>query len=169
MDVKSLLNKDGQALVEFLLFLPFMLMLYATISSLGNSINGSINQQKATRAYFYYINQNNSMIPKPFKGFPVEDNWRLFGHTIIGWKEKFSSGDKPVATCYKFALPLGDTEGDECDEGYNGKTTQFIRVGTVYGICGATYSNESGKIVLLPGGGSALTTTVANDKGCNIQ
>jgi hypothetical protein len=169
MVAKNLLNNsNGQALVEFLLFLPFMLMLYATISSIGNAINGSINQQKATRAYFYYVTQNNSMIPKPVKQERVEDAWRLFGMQIIGWKEKFANGTTPVATCYKFALPLGQTENDECDEGYAGQTTQFIRVGTVYGVCGATFSNEQNQIILLPGRSSSLTS-VSNVEGCLLQ
>lgn len=168
MDAKKILNQKGQALFEFFIFLPLMLMLYATISSLGNAINGSINQQKATRAYFYYINQNNSMAPKPVKGNPVEDAWKLFGLTIMGWKEKFGNGTTPVATCYEFKLPLGETEGDNCEEQYSGKTTQFIRVGTVYGVCGATYQNDGKQIILLPGA-SGLSTSVSSSQGCTIQ
>lgn len=165
---KILVNSNGQALVEFLLFLPFMLMLYATISSIGNAINGSINQQKAARAYFYYVNQNNSTIPKPIPNNPVEDDWKLFGMQIIGWKEKFADGTTPVATCYKFELPLGETTDDSCDDGYSGKTTQFIRVGTVYGVCGATYSNNGKEIILLPGN-SNLLTAVSSVQGCLIE
>lgn len=159
-------NNKGQALVEFILFLPFMLMLYATISSLGNAINGSINQQKATRAYFFYINQNNSMAPKPIKNNPIESAWKLFGMSIMGWSEKFDQ-EVPVATCYNFKLPLGDTAGDECDEAYEAKSTQFIRVGTVFGVCGATYSNENQEIILLPGSSNQLTS-VAAAQGCMI-
>ena len=47
-------KQQGQALVEFIIFLPFMLMMYTVVITLGDAINGSINQQKATRAYFYY-------------------------------------------------------------------------------------------------------------------
>lgn len=169
MDAKNLIqNKRGQALVEFMLFLPFMLMLYSTISSIGNALNGSINQQKITRAYFYYRAQNNSMIPKPS---PESASWKLYGMVINGWREKFSGGGtsgNPIASCYKFNLPLGDTQDDDCEEGYSSNTTQYIRVGTVYGVCGTTYSNEGGRVVRLPGP-SEQTFAVSNRQGCEIQ
>lgn len=166
MDAKKIFNQKGQALVEFMLFLPFMLMLYATISSIGNALNGSINQQKITRAYFYYRAQNNSTLPKPKNSFP---NWKLFGMVINGWKESFADGGQiPLAPCYKFNLPLGDTSGDECEEGYTSSTTQYIRVGTVYGVCGATYSNEDSGTVRLPGA-SANLFKVAQPQSCVIE
>ena len=151
-------NQKGQALVEFMLFLPFMLMLYATISSIGNALNGSINQQKITRSYFYYRAQNNSMLPKPYQS---NSDWKLYGMSINGWLENFSGGGtgdggEPLAPCYKFDLPLGDTADDECEESYASNTTQYIRVGTVYGVCGTTYSNEDGGTVRLPGASSEL-------------
>jgi hypothetical protein len=170
----SFKNQKGQALVEFMLFLPFMLMLYSTVSSIGNAINGSINQQKITRAYFYYRAQNNSMLPKPTRGGGGSNHtaWSLFGMEIMGWREKFGGGSggdgTPVAPCYKFNLPLGDTEEDSCEEGYQTETTQYIRVGTVYGVCATTYANDSGGVVRLPGPSGQLFA-VSNRQGCEIR
>mgnify|MGYP001231508587 FL=1 len=39
-------NEDGQSIIEFLLFLPFIIMMYSVVMSLGSAINASINQQK---------------------------------------------------------------------------------------------------------------------------
>jgi hypothetical protein len=47
------LNQEGQAVFELLIFLPFLLFLYTIYYTAGNAINGSINQQKAVRGYFY--------------------------------------------------------------------------------------------------------------------
>jgi hypothetical protein len=149
--MKELRNEKGQALIEFVLFLPLMLMLYATILSIGNSINGAINQQKVTRSYFYFRVQNNSYVPKPFAGGrPANEAWQVFGMYSFGWRDKVVDGAVPTATCYKLKLPLSPDTQDNCDDGYEEKTTQFIRVGTVYGICGATFQNQSGMIMHSP-------------------
>ena len=145
MDAKVILKDDGQAVLEFILFLPFMIMMYFTILSIGNAINGSINQQKATRAYFYYRAANNSNLPRPRRaGDSAEpsNNWRTFGMQIMGWAEKFEDDSNPVAPCFKFNLPFEGGEDDSCDNPYTGTSTQFIRVQTVYGICGATYTTD---------------------------
>jgi len=139
---KKILNEKGQGLVEFLLFLPLMLMLYSTLLALSNSINGSINQQKITRGYFYYRLQNNSTLPVPRRDNQGEpsDSWKVFGMQIMGWSEKLLD-NQPVAPCYKLNLPFAEKEEDSCDDAYKETATQFIRVKTVYGVCGATYVN----------------------------
>lgn len=133
----NFLNQEGQALIEFILFLPFILMLYSVVLSIANALNASINQQKVTRSYFYYRLQNNSTAPTPFRG---EENtsFTRFGSHINIWGER-QIGETPVAACYKFSLPLGELQGDDCENTYDSRSTQYIRVGTVYGICGASY------------------------------
>ncbi len=176
MDVKKekILNikedEKGQALVEFLLFLPFILMMYSVTLSISNAINASINQQKVTRAYFYYRMQNNATIPKPrrFDSSPPYYNWQTFGMQFIGWSRDMKD-QNPVAPCFKFNIPLGAKKGDECEKGYSEKTTQFIRVGTVYGVCGATYKrNGSGEINRAPSNGLNPQETVAQTS-CEIK
>ena len=164
----KILNEKGQSLVEFVLFLPFMLMTYSIIMNVSNAINASLNQQKVTRAYFYYRMQNNSTIPKPRRdGVEPYANWGTFGMQIIGWAAQIEN-NRPVAACFKFNIPLGKTKKDECNEGYATETTQFIRVGTVYGVCGATYSNNNGSILRLPTGG-VPGISVINDNSCLID
>ncbi len=140
MAAKKILKHKGQAMMEFVLFLPFMMMMFLSVLSIGNSINGSINQQKIVRGYFYYRASNYSTIPRPRRdGDEPSTGWQTFGMQIIGWAEDFN-GNTPVAPCYKFQLPFADTTEDSCEKAYTTPQTQFIRVQSVYGVCGATYS-----------------------------
>jgi hypothetical protein len=170
---KLLKNQKGQSLIEFVLFLPFMMMIYSVIINVSGAINASLNQQKVTRAYFYYNMQNNSTIPKPRRNGPdPSDSWQKFGMQIMGWATELadSSGDGglPVAACFKFNLPLGTGEEDNCEDAYSGKATQYIRVGTVYGVCGATYKKSGGSKIRLPSGGIPVIEAV-EAQGCWIQ
>jgi len=69
---------------------------------------------------------------------------------FIGWSEKLLQGTQPVMTCYKINLPLGQSDDNSCDESYEEDSSQFIRVGTVYGVCGNSYGTESGAVLWLP-------------------
>lgn len=151
MDAKKVhRNEKGQSLIEFMVFLPFLVMMYSVTVSLGNAINASINQQKATRAYSYYLLANNSMLPGPERdSSETSEPWSFFSTYVIGWNERLD-GNNPVAPCFKFALPLGDGDETSCDDNYTTTTTQFIRVKTIYGICGATYLNKNGERISYP-------------------
>ena len=164
---KNILDEQGQALVEFLLFLPFMLMMYSVTTSIGNAINASINQQKITRSYFFYRAQNNSTIPAPNRETNTHQSWRLFGMQIIGWMDRLEN-NVPLAPCYRFRVPLGDSEGDVCESPYSGTSTQHIRIQTVYGMCGATYASGNNGVVLLPGNHSSSGAAFSG-QGCLIQ
>ncbi len=160
-------NQKGQGLIEFLLFLPLMLMMYSVTLALSGSINASINQQKVARGFFYYRMQNNSTIPKPRRGGEAEpsQSWSAFGSQIIGWSERLD-GDQPLAPCYELNLPFSGREGDTCEGNYSDPTTQFIRVMTVYGVCGASYfKNEARNNVAYP-----LSSRDVNDiQHCTIS
>lgn len=148
-------NEKGQALIELIVFLPLMVAIYSVINSFANAINGSINQQKIARAYFYNRIQNNSTIP----GTKVSDpgtiaGWQSFGMFYIGWKEKFEGGGddegNPIMPCYRINLPFQNAPTDQCEQEYTQAETLWVRVGTVYGVCGATYVNRSGKTFQAP-------------------
>lgn len=141
-------NHKGQALFEFIAFMPFLLMLYSVTLTISNALNASINQQKSTRAYFFYINQNDSRFPSADR----ESNqpFTNFSMSIIGWANEFFEGEVPVAPCFKLNAPIGDIEDDECAASYSEDKTQFIRVGTVFGICGASYMKQGESVLILP-------------------
>ena len=169
---KKALGEEGQALIEFILFFPFLLMMYSVTLSIANSINASINQQKVTRAYFYYRLQNNSTAPTPFRQEGNTAWWRSSGQHINLWGER-QIGDQPLAACFKFNVPLGVDQEDSCETSYQNRATQFIRVGTVYGVCGATYLNAQGNVLRLPNGlvkgQGASPETVVGPGNCLIQ
>ena len=165
-------DQSGQALIELIIFLPLMFALYSMVTGFANAINGSINQQKITRSYFYYRVQNNSNVPKPDLGNTYR-TWRTFGMYFVGWKNFFEGEDNPVMPCYRISLPLTPNGNDKCGDKYTEQTTQHIRVGTVYGICGATYSKlPSGgndDVFLLPDADGADFKTVTDISSCIIQ
>lgn len=171
--IKSQKNQKGQALVEFVLFVPFLVMIYSVLMSLGNAINGSINQQKVTRGYLKYRLQNNSTVPKPswssggLADTDLSQGMTMFGMWIIGWAESFEGEITPVKTCYKFNVPLGDSDNDECEKSYNRDTTQFIRVGTVLGVCGATHLKIGSGIKMLPYGDEI--GLIVSQQACEIH
>lgn len=148
MDVDMKNKESGQALIELIVFLPLMITLYSVIAGFASSINGSINQQKVTRAYFYYRIQNNSNIPGPKSG--DWDTWKQFGMFYIGWKERFEGESQPVMPCYKVSIPFKNEPADQCGEKYDVQQTTWVRVGTIYGYCGATYTNQDNQISMVP-------------------
>lgn len=166
--------ETGQALIEFIIFLPFMLMMYTVVGSLGDAIYGSINQQKVTRAYFFYRLQNNSQISKPQVGDGglVNANWEQFGHYFIGWAD-YLEGQNPFAPCYKLNFPVAPAAGDTCDQPYSSTTTQFVRVATAYGLCGATFqkSERPNEYVELPAGENNpdILAPVITEGSCYIR
>ena len=165
---KNIKSEDGQALIEFVLFLPFMMMMYMTILSIGSGINGSINQQKVTRGYFYYRLSNNSMMPRPRRDGGTEPHqaWKVFGMQIMGWAKDFEgSSNTPVSPCFKFALPFDDSD-EECAGTFSEQKTQFIRTETVYGVCGATYLNQNNQVIRQPYGTNP--TAVISPDACSI-
>lgn len=170
MAVKKM-NQKGQALIELVVFLPLMFTLYSMISGFAGAINGSINQQKATRAYFYYRVQNNPFVPKPDEG-DTHLNWSHFGMFFVGWMDQMQA-ESPVSPCYRVSIPMANNATEPCDQAYTEETTQYIRVGTAYGICGATYARAPGGsghgVYILPHAMGASASVVTNRSSCEIK
>jgi hypothetical protein len=159
-------NQKGQALIELIIFLPLMFMFYSMISGFANAINGSINQQKIARSYFYYRVQGNSMVPKP-DADQTYMNWKTFGMFYVGWKDKFIS-QKPISPCYKLSIPLAPGATDNCEDRYMTKSTMFIRVQTVYGICGASYARSDTFVSLIPDFSGGEFMDVVKKESCYL-
>ena len=157
-------NEHGQALIELIIFLPLMFTLYSIISGFAGAINGSINQQKATRGYAFYINQNNSNFPSPAS---MTTEMQKTGQNVVGWKAKLDN-EEPIMPCYRITLPLKATK-ENCDEPYSEQSTQYIRVGTVFGICGGTYIRQGNFINLIPNGTAASFKDAYDINSCLIN
>lgn len=95
--------------------------------------------------------------------------WRTFGMSVNVWGEEFLRGSQnPKATCFKFEVPLGKKSGDSCEDSYSEKTTQYIRVTTAYGVCGATYRFED-NFVKRYLTNNTTQTDVVGEAGCTIM
>lgn len=164
-------NQKGQALIELIIFLPIMFTLYALISGFANAINGSINQQKIARSYFYFKVQNNSNIIRP-KGSNWQ-SWTQFGNYFIGWKEYFQGGQEemgpPMAPCYRISFPIKAAQGDVCEGKYTNQTTQFIRVKTVYGACGGSFRTLDQLVTPMPDYRGGSYREIVDPSSCLIQ
>jgi hypothetical protein len=163
-------NEKGQALLELIIFLPLMFTVYAIVTGFANAIYGSINQQKATRAYFYYRVQNNSTIPRRP---PQGTNWVKYGTFFVGWREKVQD-DLPYAPCYRISIPVANAADDSCDAEYTASgddrpSTQFMRVGSVYGFCGATYQRNNNIITQSPNREDLGYRSVLDQDSCVIS
>lgn len=141
--ISKLLNQKGQALFEMILFLPFMLFLVTIYYTCGNAINGSINQQKATRGYFYALVRNNAFLNSQSDLEELQGGGlSSIGFNAIGWRDHGMDQDA-FAPCFKFSSILNNGSTEDC----NGKSpdaaegsSRFVRVYTFYGVCGATYT-----------------------------
>lgn len=134
-------NQNGQAIFEMVLFFPLLVLFFVYFIKITASINGAINQQKVTRGYFYARLKHNSYYP--FYQDALEGNWVKFGMSFIGWNEKFNNSRNPLLPCYQAKVPMLSTNEIACTSNYQGTKTSYIRVGTVYGVCGANYERNS--------------------------
>ena len=159
-------NEKGQALFEFITFLPLMLMIYTLSLSVNNSIFGSINQNKIARGYFFANIRSNPTIPNnsTLDNGAWDQSW---GHFFIGWAKDVKGGKIPVSTCFKVISMFKPIEDDSCEDSPggggigSGATTQFIRPTTVFGLCGETYFKNGNEVLV-----SVMRDTVAS---CLIQ
>lgn len=147
---KHLKDQKGQAIFELILFLPFLLFLYMIYATAGDSISGSINQQKAVRGYFYGLVKGNSYLNtlQDLNQY-ASSNLRMVGFSTLGWREKEEVGkgtNAAFAPCFKFSSMLKSDSSEECDDKARSQdsdgngVTHFIRVFTFYGVCGPVYS-----------------------------
>jgi len=142
------LNEKGQGIFEFIIFIPIFIVMFMFIFRVGGAINGSINQQKFARRYFYYKIQNDSTMPTREGGINVTEFDQVSMY-FVGWRNK-ENNQNPVAPCYKLNLPFGNFRNSgSCDEAYEGEETDFIRVQTAYGACGATYLSQGGSAIVI--------------------
>ena len=150
---KFINNKKGQAIFEMILFLPFLLFMYTIFYTAGNSINGSINQQKALRGYFYQVVKHNSYLINT-SDLNAFSSMKQVGFFSLGWSEKMD-GKTPVANCFKFSSLLKNGSSEECDTNVRdpADTSRFVRIFTMYGVCGPIYSAATnltnGKIFII--------------------
>jgi hypothetical protein len=149
MNIK-LLNQKGQAIFEMIIFLPFLIFLYTIFYTVGNSISGSINQQKAVRGYFYQLVKGNSYVLSTIdldslNGKSIDSA----GFFAIGWAEKKDGGadGTPFGNCFKFGSLLRNGSSETCEDPSTsdqpGLKSSFVRIFTMYGVCGPVFTRPA--------------------------
>lgn len=132
-------NNKGQSIFEFIVFIPFLLLLLQAFLKVGGAINGSINQQKHLRGYFYYKLKNSSYFPS-LNDLEQLSGMTQVGYSAFGWSQELVGGKQPKAPCYLlnnfFGEPI-DSCGEVTERAEN--KSQFIRVYTVFGMCSGVY------------------------------
>ncbi len=162
---KDILNNKGQAIIEMVIFFPLLALLFFYFLNITASINGSINQQKITRSYFFARLKNNSLYP--FGHDARDGQWQYFGMSFIGWSEKFNTSFEPLLPCFIAKVPFFSSNETDCTAQYSGNRTNYIRVGTVFGMCGASYQLGKGGEYLR--GVIKDSKDVASWEACTIQ
>lgn len=172
--VKIKNNNKGQSLFEFIVFLPFLVILFICMVRIQAALNASINQQKATRGYFFSLLRQNSMLPdRQEASLLVEgEGVQSFGLSLLGYRDYSVGGEEeagsiPIATC--FELKLMGLEGEakeDCEDPIAGATrAKNIRVYTAFGICSANYGLINGQLAFTP----IPNTGVVNSGVCSNQ
>lgn len=169
---KSQLGEEGQAIFELLVFMPILIFFYTIIFNVGNSINVSINQQKATRRYFYHLIKGNSYLPntRDLNGFRT--GYTRVGISLVGYADRLSGGStgSPIAPCFKFNSFFTGNDGEECEEESPGeRQTSFVRVFTAYGICGETYSLQGNKWMVFNAQSPGEPDPKSNPNSCSVR
>lgn len=162
--MKNCINNKGQAVFEFLVFMPFLVILYSIIYNVGNSINASINQQKATRSYYYGITKGNSFIfsSADIKEY-VDGGMRTIGLSSVAWRQRSEgNGEQSYAPCYTFNGLIKSGVNDECDKRESEEVSRHIRVFTAYGICGPSFLNTGNSVYIDP-------VTMSDPFSCKLQ
>lgn len=140
-------NQEGQAVFEMIIFLPFLVFLYSIYYTTGNSISGSINQQKAVRGYFYSLTKGNSYLnTKLDLNEYTEGSIKSVGFSALGWREKTTDGGKNgYSPCFKFSSMLKNNIEEPCDspERDEESSSRNIRVFTYYGVCGPVFNETT--------------------------
>lgn len=147
--LKPLKNNKGQAVFELVLFVPIFLYLMSVLLNVGNSINSSINQQKATRGYTYYLLKGNSYTHRKTDLRALEagstDQVQNLGSYIIGWRLKRYGAEGSIGTYYQMPnVPFSSSIDEDCEEPGDDNETTCLKVFTLYGVCGETYSRIGG-------------------------
>lgn len=145
----NILDEKGQSLFELIAFLPLLLLLISVMVTTGNAINGSINQQKALRGYFYFLVRGSSVAGMSTSQLATFDEEGLssVGQYVVGWRASDDSINDTFGTCYKYNSLFNNSEivDRDCkDPSVRDGKTHFIRVFTAHGLCSENYEKRNG-------------------------
>ncbi len=136
-------NENGQAIFEFIIFLPFFILFFGIMVSVIGSINSSINHQTILRGYFFYSIRNNSTLP-----FNQDMNNYLskgissVGAYSYGWSKE-TQGENQLGACFK--TPSLRPRENKCESGIDDTVSGLIKIFSAYGVCSKSYYFKEGR------------------------
>lgn len=140
--IDKLNNNNGQALFEMIIFLPFLIFLFTIFYTVGNSLSGTINQQKAVRGYYYHLVKGNSYLVSQDDLNTYKDaGVQSIGFFAVGWTETRAE-TKRIGNCFSFSSILKNSSTEECESTIRepaGEGSSFVRTFTMYGVCGPVF------------------------------
>ena len=145
-------GEGGQALLEFLVFVPLFLLLVLSVQAVGHAINASINQEKVTRGYFFFLVSHDSFWPDggALAEFPSLD---LMSLDQVGWRERSGGGNGRESFAGCFPQPTvfgggnpGDRDCDDKPRPDDPRGLGMVRVYTSFGLCTATHQRDQGGV-----------------------
>ena len=71
--------------------------------------------------------------------------------------------------CYKVSIPFKDSPGDKCEDSYQNDKSLWVKVGTIYGTCGATFFQSNGNVYYAPDQGGADFSAIVDQRSCIIM
>ncbi|MCF8058242.1 MAG: hypothetical protein K9K67_03035 [Bacteriovoracaceae bacterium] len=164
------LSEDGQAIFELLIFLPILVFLYTVIFNVGNSINVSINQQKATRRFLYFLAKGNSYLPSSNDLNTFKSGFVRAGISLVGYADRLEGGQQPIAPCFKFNALFTDSVDEDCETPNSGdRSSSYVRVFSAYGICGENYSLQGNKWTVFHSGSPGESDPKSKLLACAVQ
>ena len=143
MGARKKRDEKGQATFEFLIFLPFLLVFIGAYVTISGAINGAINQEKATRSYFYRLIKGNPYMLTTYDLTTPLKAFQTAGILTVGYREK-DMGESSILPCYVLKIFLSGTIDEKCEKpsATAGGPTFLLKIGTLYGICSATFQNR---------------------------
>ena len=129
---KKLKLEKGQAIFEFIIFLPFFILFFAVMVSVIGGINASINQQKTLRGYFFYTIRNNSTLPfnQDMDSYLSKGVSRVGAYSFGFSKEQ--RGDNQLGPCFR--VPALRPRDDTCEKGIEGWQRAMLLRGTALSL-----------------------------------
>jgi len=128
-------NEKAQALVEFIMMMPFVLAFTWYIVHVGMAINKSVVGQKHTRSQLFLkmFNHRHGPVRSDYDTIARSDFFIGISKNIMGAK---GTPEAPMVSLGIGASPKLNTEADnEIGEAKPGSLRQNIRVRTAFGIC----------------------------------
>ena len=96
------MNKKGQAMFEFIIFLPFVIVLFKMFLNIGGAIMAQLTNKNVKRLFLSHL-KGSSYFPSLKT---LNTSWKSFteaGFTRLVSQKPLLTTKKPISPCYKIS------------------------------------------------------------------